>query len=59
MNCNHTLSDKETECADGYCPICLKERVKELEEGIRKFRDNIDDFYLDDLYKLLSPESKP
>lgn len=25
MSCVHDLAEKETACADGYCPICLAE----------------------------------
>lgn len=32
--CAHSLAEKETECADGVCPICLRARVKELEKVV-------------------------
>jgi chromosome segregation ATPase len=38
MKCNHDLSERETACADGYCPICQQARIKELEEGIKSVK---------------------
>ena len=35
MNCDHDLAERETECADGACPICLRARIKELEDDYR------------------------
>ncbi len=36
MICNHDLAEQETACAmDRLCPICLLQRVKELENRIR------------------------
>ncbi len=37
MICDHDLAEQETACAmDRLCPICLLQRVKELEEAIKK-----------------------
>lgn len=33
MNCEHDLSDRETACADGMCPLCLAARRAEAEAG--------------------------
>ena len=30
-DCTHDLVDRETACADGLCPLCLRQRVSELE----------------------------
>lgn len=33
--CTHELSEKEDACAcDALCPICLSERVKEMEKAL-------------------------
>jgi len=28
--CDHTLNERESECSDGACPICLAEEVERL-----------------------------
>jgi hypothetical protein len=33
--CNHDIADKDTAIADGLCPLCLVQRVAELEETNR------------------------
>lgn len=43
MECKHDLAERETACADGYCPICLLSRVHDLEEGIHMLIDFIPD----------------
>ena len=30
MKCKHELSEKETACADGMCPLCQYETIKQL-----------------------------
>ncbi len=37
--CDHNLTEKETACTDGYCPICLLSHIKELEKAIRKHKN--------------------
>ena len=32
MKCNHSLAEKDTEVADGACPICLSARIALLEK---------------------------
>ncbi len=32
MECTHDLAEKETSCADGCCPICLRAEVTRLQE---------------------------
>ncbi len=44
IKCNHDLAEQETMCADGYCPICLIQRIKELEDGIRKHKKTMDKY---------------
>ena len=36
MKCNHDLAERETECADGACPICLRARIAKLEKVARQ-----------------------
>jgi DNA repair exonuclease SbcCD ATPase subunit len=38
IDCEHDLAEMETACADGLCPICLRSRIVELEEGIKKHK---------------------
>jgi hypothetical protein len=33
--CNHSEADKDTAIFDGLCPLCLVERIHELEEANR------------------------
>ena len=40
--CNHELWERETACADGYCPICLARRLREAEERGSKFQAAIE-----------------
>lgn len=28
IRCNHEIWERESACADGYCPICLKARLE-------------------------------
>jgi hypothetical protein len=28
MTCEHSLAERETECADGYCPVCLRTELE-------------------------------
>lgn len=35
MSCEHDLSERETACADGYCPLCSVERIVVLEASLR------------------------
>ena len=30
-DCDHDLAECETMCADGFCPMCMSARIKELE----------------------------
>jgi hypothetical protein len=30
MNCTHDLAERETACADGMCPLCLRQEVERL-----------------------------
>jgi hypothetical protein len=34
LTCPHTLADKETACADGYCPMCLAAELDEKQSVI-------------------------
>lgn len=29
--CTHDLAERESACADGFCPICSADRIRELE----------------------------
>jgi len=33
--CNHDLAEKETMCTDGFCPVCMYERLIELEKKLK------------------------
>lgn len=35
-DCSHDLPERETVFADGFCPICLKEKIEQLREEIGK-----------------------
>lgn len=32
MKCEHDLNEREMEAHDGFCPICMKTRISELEK---------------------------
>ena len=34
MNCPHDLSERETACVDGLCPLCLAAQVRAMREHI-------------------------
>ena len=29
MTCPHTLAERDTAIADGYCPLCLRDRIED------------------------------
>lgn len=31
IECVHSLSERETACADGMCPLCMADRIRALE----------------------------
>lgn len=33
-DCTHDLAERESACADGYCPLCLVADLAELRAGI-------------------------
>lgn len=35
MTCNHNLNAQDNAVADGYCPLCLVQRVRHLEAVIQ------------------------
>jgi hypothetical protein len=35
--CEHELWERESACADGYCPFCSAARIKELERAISNY----------------------
>jgi hypothetical protein len=40
--CTHDLAEKETACADGVCPICLRGAVAQLLEGAANLQGQLD-----------------
>jgi hypothetical protein len=40
MNCDHDLSERETACADGMCPMCLRAENAALREAAGKVTCN-------------------
>ena len=42
-NCTHDLSERETACADGMCPLCLADRIAELERQLARRTQKLND----------------
>jgi hypothetical protein len=36
--CEHDLAERETACADGYCPLCLSRKLHQLRKAIEKHK---------------------
>lgn len=41
MNCQHDLAERETACADGYCPICQAIDLRNLRAERDALKDTI------------------
>jgi hypothetical protein len=39
MTCPHDFWERETSVADGYCPICMEDRINELVAVLEKIAD--------------------
>jgi hypothetical protein len=40
MSCEHSLAERETACADGYCPICLAAERESYKETMMSRHDD-------------------
>ena len=38
MTCTHELHEMTTAAYDGYCPLCMKARIAELEAEVERLR---------------------
>ena len=50
ITCNHTEAEKDTEVADGACPICLGAELETLREELAKVR------YCPDCESVVTPQ---
>ena len=45
--CPHELSERETACADGYCPLCQADRLAQLEAENATLKEALEDAELE------------
>lgn len=51
--CAHDLAERETACADGFCPLCMQHRLCELERD----RERLD--FIIRVLMVLMPGNRP